>query len=549
MALDPQYTGSGGGLYPASSQSQIPGPVGANKIEGVPAPSAVGVGADLRLRTPGAQFLVSGGGIAATIAAERIATRRPALIQAAAWAGGATIAQYDERRLSTGQLIVATTGGTTHASTEPTFSATAAMVDNTVTWWAKGRMSMAPPAGVAVPVVSEQTTAIGTIYNIVNAPTRFRQPITPDVIAGTGSGDTQNNTASLFWDGSTADNGLGANGLVGMLRVVEVITDSDVLDIGTFSIGGSSEQLKVYVGDDAYSMHMVNEAPIRPTAGGTRYQRVSYATTEGRKNRWWRVECPGWMILKGISVTAGSTFLPAPKVGLTGLWLGDSFHNTTTPALTQASAINADSLASRALKLAGVRDCADAGIGGTGYVANNTTKLNVLQLLQNSTNAANLSVVAPDVVVFAHGYNDGATGSGITTAQAAANAVASWSLARSMFPNAVIHVFGPWSANKSGVASMIAMGAALEAAFQTWADPRSGWESPITGNTIVRGVKTLGVTAWTTGSGYVGATTGSGNSDIYTGSDGAHPSPAGLPAIYARRCGDAIARTMGSFAG
>lgn len=63
MALEPQYSGSGGGLYPASSQSQIPGPVGANKIEGVPAPSAVGVDAEGQLRTPGLQSPVSGGNV------------------------------------------------------------------------------------------------------------------------------------------------------------------------------------------------------------------------------------------------------------------------------------------------------------------------------------------------------------------------------------------------------------------------------------------------------------------------------------------------------
>lgn len=62
MALDPQYAGSGGGLYPASSQSQIPGPVGANKLEGVPAASNVGVDATWQLRTPGLQSPVSADG-------------------------------------------------------------------------------------------------------------------------------------------------------------------------------------------------------------------------------------------------------------------------------------------------------------------------------------------------------------------------------------------------------------------------------------------------------------------------------------------------------
>lgn len=36
MSLDPQYVGSGGGLYPASSQSQVPMPVGFTKIDPVP---------------------------------------------------------------------------------------------------------------------------------------------------------------------------------------------------------------------------------------------------------------------------------------------------------------------------------------------------------------------------------------------------------------------------------------------------------------------------------------------------------------------------------
>jgi hypothetical protein len=249
------------------------------------------------------------------------------------------------------------------------------------------------------------------------------------------------------------------------------------------------------------------------------------------------------MILKGISVTTGASFRPAPKLGLTGLWLSDSFHQTTSPTAAQTAD---EFLCYQAMRRAGCRYVLNAGIGGSGYVVPGpSSRYNVLQLLQNN----NFAPFAPDVIVFGHGYNDGVTGSGVTTAQGVANALAAWALARQQAPNAVIHVFGPWSANKAGSASMIAMDAALETAFMQWADPRSGWESPITGDVIVRGVRTIGVESWTTGAGNVGATTGTGNSDIYTGSDASHPSPSGRANVYVPRVVAALRRSLNSFVG
>jgi hypothetical protein len=494
------------------------------------------------------QALLSGALINESVltAARQTATLQP-LIQATAWATSETFFVGDIRRLNgqANQLVVCVTAGAGSLTTEPTFSSTAAMSDNVAVWWSLGRLSVTAPTGVPVPVVSEETVAVGTIYNPANAPARFSTP-NSFTAANNGVPDTQNNQGWLFNDGSAASNGFvaadGATavpGRQGWMRTIEFITDSDVVDIGTFSIGGAAPQdrLRVFVDD-----YQVRESAIVPQAGVTRYQRISYATTTGRIERVWRIEAPGVMFLKGISVTTGASFRPAPKLGLTGLWLSDSFHQTTSPTAAQTAD---EWLSFQSLRRAGCRYVLNAGIGGSGYVVPGPSgRYNVLQLLQNNSFAS----FAPDVVVFGHGYNDGATGSGVTTAQAVVNALAAWALARQQAPNAVIQVFGPWSANKSGLASMIAMDAALEAAFLQWADPRSGWESCITGNVITRGVKTLGVEAWTTGSGSVGATTGVGNSDIYTGADASHPSPSGRANIYVPRVVNALRRSINSFA-
>lgn len=491
----------------------------------------------------GAQILLAGAGISqAMLTQGRTNNQRPPLIQAALWATTQTFVAGDQRRLSTGQLIICTTGGAGSLTTEPTYSSIAAMTDNVAVWWPMGRMSVAPPVGVSVPVVSEQTTAIGTIYNLTNDPARFSF-VNSFTAATSGSGSTQNSQGWLFQDGSAAANGFVAAdgstsvpGRQGHMRTIEFVSDSDVVDVGTFSIGGAAplDRVRVFVDD-----YLVNESAIVPATGVTRYQRISYATTDGRRERVWRIEAPGSMLLKGVSVTAGSSIRPAPKLGLTGLWLSDSFHQTTIPTAAQTAD---DFLAQRAMRLAGCRYVLNAGIGGTGYVVT-AGKYNVMQLLQNNS----FAVFAPDIVVFGYGYNDGASGSGVTPAQAVVNALAAWVLARQQAPNALIHVLGPWSANKSATASMIAMDAALEAAFLAWADARSSWESPITGSSILRGIKTAGVEAWTTGSGSVGATTGTGNSDIYTGSDASHPSPSGRANVYVPRVVAALARTLSGY--
>jgi lysophospholipase L1-like esterase len=146
------------------------------------------------------------------------------------------------------------------------------------------------------------------------------------------------------------------------------------------------------------------------------------------------------------------------------------------------------------------------GIGGTGYAQGTT--------FGDSSRIQPLSTIKPNEIWFFGSINDGS----YSSSQVVAAAQAAWAAAKAASPTSVIRVYGvqanSGSMSAGNTANNTALKAAALAAGFSFFDP------------INEG--------WITGTGHVGALTGSGNADIMIGSDGIHPTQAGHD-YYARR--------------
>jgi lysophospholipase L1-like esterase len=156
--------------------------------------------------------------------------------------------------------------------------------------------------------------------------------------------------------------------------------------------------------------------------------------------------------------------------------------------------------------LLGWRDVRQVAVGGTGYLNNGGVRSTIQNQIPRWIG------IKPDVVVFAAGYNDSiASPSALTSA-----ALLALQTVRASLPDAAIIVVGPWPGAGGQSAAVLSKEAAILSAVQQFSDP------------LTMFVPQENVdTPWISGTGYVGATNGSGNSDLYISSDTIHPSEAG----------------------
>jgi lysophospholipase L1-like esterase len=135
-------------------------------------------------------------------------------------------------------------------------------------------------------------------------------------------------------------------------------------------------------------------------------------------------------------------------------------------------------------------------------------------------NATYLAALPANVVVFTLGFND----AGSSAAVAQVNALSAFKSARAIWPNAVIVVFSSQPGTHNGSGASVDTG--ILAAFNQFNDANSFyfpvWLDP--------------AGAWVSGTGYAltGHTTGTGNSDFYSGTDGTHPTMSGQEYISQR---------------
>lgn len=169
----------------------------------------------------------------------------------------------------------------------------------------------------------------------------------------------------------------------------------------------------------------------------------------------------------------------------------------------------------RAARLLGYSDAWNESLGGTGYITAGTTA--------TLGTRAPIDVIpnAPDTLIISAGYNDNG-GSQPSISSAAASL---YSAIKAGLPSTVIYVIGCWSPSGSPATSITNTDTTIRTAAAGASLP---FISPITGG-IYNAAGALIAThgPWITGTGRVGATTGSGNADTYIGTDAVHPTDAG----------------------
>jgi lysophospholipase L1-like esterase len=232
------------------------------------------------------------------------------------------------------------------------------------------------------------------------------------------------------------------------------------------------------------------------------------------------IECPNGQPFLQVAAAVGNTFT-APSTGLySNPCLAIAYGDSITEAISGGDAIKnqwANWFATMCTQ-SGIAGFRNAGVGATGYT--NTaagTRSKCLTQMPFTINGSTW-----DLIAFMHGFNDY---NQFALATVLADALACWQYARAQQPNAFIEVYGIPGEGTGPSTAMKVVENAMLAQFNAWGDKFSVF---IPNSTDPAG-------AWITGTGRVGATNGTGNSDIYLSSDGVHPSqPAGQVYIGGR---------------
>jgi lysophospholipase L1-like esterase len=236
------------------------------------------------------------------------------------------------------------------------------------------------------------------------------------------------------------------------------------------------------------------------------YVSLDFSSAGGRALREIGVEAQGDNSAWGVYVGATETVRePAAADDLVSCLLGDSYvHGTGTTALGDGfGAVMADWL--------GIRAHSNSGSGGTGWVSN--AGGGVYTFDQRIENGDLELAGMPGLIVLMGSYNDRNQLAETITAHALAGLVA----ARARYPDALIAVLGVFPASSGPSAAIIAAENAVAAAVTQFGD---AWTRFIPISTRASG-------NLITGTGRSGTASGAGNSDLYTGIDQVHPTPAG----------------------
>jgi lysophospholipase L1-like esterase len=294
-----------------------------------------------------------------------------------------------------------------------------------------------------------------------------------------------------------------------LIRFYSAAPDLEIYFLASGSPSSGIARLRV---DGQY---VTSGATIGPSlTGGTGYyQRFTWGdgSETNRKIRLYEIEAVGSFRFGGVKTTNIHTIWPAPVPDrLRGIVLGDSFVEGTGSVSTDLQ----PNLAAQIALLLGQADCWPSGVGGTGFVANTSgTRNTFIQRVQPDVVA-----YAPDFIVELGGLNDNATPQ--ATVQAAVEA---WlSVVVTALPNVLIFMSGPMAPVGLPQAALTATRDAKKAAAAKYPKNAIFIDNLTTDD------------PWVSGVGHVGATTGSGNADWVTGSDGTHPTQEGHSFIASR---------------
>lgn len=224
-----------------------------------------------------------------------------------------------------------------------------------------------------------------------------------------------------------------------------------------------------------------------------------------RATRTIAVETQAALGFVGAYVGATESVLPSKAANCRGIWLGDSYsYGSSATAL-------GDGTAAQLGDYLGIEDMWASGSSGTGWsTANSSYRF-------DERVTADLIAHEPDIVFLQGSYNDR---NGLT-ATIEANCLSALRTIRTALPYVPIIVFGAFAGATGPSAGVLAAEGAVQDAVTAFNDDLCAF---IPVSSIASG-------ALISGTGKVGTTTGTGNSDIYTAADGVHPPTAGCSYI------------------
>lgn len=262
-----------------------------------------------------------------------------------------------------------------------------------------------------------------------------------------------------------------------------------------------------------YPMRVLIDGQLASTTtwdfqSGGQYLTIDFSSlTPSRKARQIDLECqnvgPFFAILTD---PLSRIWQPRPRQAVRVAWTGDS-HLANNGGIVGRTYNGTTAVAARLL---GIWDNRVVAVEGTGFIAKGGTGLRKTIFDQMDSWVYD---GVYDMIVFGGGFNDTANASQVV----AAAALACWQKARAAQPNALIVQLGVPGGRTGPSAGVIGTENGLLSAFAAWADPYS-FAVPYSTDTEPAEF----------GTGQVGSTNGSGNSDLYVAaSPEIHSSDAG----------------------
>lgn len=307
---------------------------------------------------------------------------------------------------------------------------------------------------------------------------------------------------------SSTDGNTGG-GTQGTMWRVAMRTNSPLVSIGV--LGGYKYRILV---DDTYVSKTTTGVL---GVGGLQYLNLDFTNAGGARPRTIQVEGAQAGGFSGVSVAPSyNVWMPpaTPKI----VFVGDSFSTGA------GATFDGNGLVRVAGDYLGVGNIVASGVGGTGYVIAPVNTHNFAQRLSDWTTKS------PDIVMFAGGFNDADD----TALQPAVLSLLQST--RAALPNAILLVYGVWSGSTGPNAAVLSKENKISAAVTAFNDT----------NTRFIAMATATDGAWVTGTGYTGAPSGTGNSNLVTSTDRIHPTDYGHSYLGVRIANSSLA-ALGTF--
>lgn len=378
--------------------------------------------------------------------------------------------------------------GTAAASGGPTGTGANLITDNTVSWYYYG---IAQPAAASVlqPTITQSASLPGGLSNAY----AYNASPSPFYYVGgyqVTTGSSQYQTRCLLSIASTQ---------LPCPSRITFLTDANKIAAKTTN---STNAIR-YIIDGQYVT--ISGYPNGSGANPS-YNVIDFTNAGTRKVHKITLELSSQAQFGGVTVgPTEEVWAPKTQDRLRVIWIGDSISASGS---NSPSVGGADTPYQVGLYL-GWSDVWDSSQGGIGYTNTNSgTGYTFGQQVTQTVVGNN-----PNIIVFMGSVNDVGTASG--TEQA--NALAAFQAARAAAPTAPIIVLGIWPDATGPSAGVQSTETDIKTAVTTFNDS----------NTFFIPIANDPLQAWMTGTGKVSSTTGTGNSDVYTASDGVHPTDMG----------------------